>query len=161
MYGTTRCSAKGSKVIIKMNENTEYRGYFFTNMYLSDKQCGIQCAHCIGRMARAPTGIFNEWIHEHETIILLNGGNSEDLDRLYDQLLELTNNLLYDEYKRLPVARFHEDKKSLNEATTCVGIVLPDSVYNRVTGYDFGCVFDSHSTTETKLKMLISKYRLV
>lgn len=143
-----------------MHKTRAYRGYFFTNMYLSDKQCGIQAAHAVGRMARAKTGIFDEWIHEHETIILLNGGNSEDLDQLYDRLLELTNNLIYDEYRRLPVVRFHEDKKSLNEATTCVGIVLPDSVYN-YNGISCGEKEHEQTAKEVLLNGLISKYRLV
>lgn len=155
-----------------MHENRAYRGYFFTNMYLSAVQCGIQAAHCVGRMAREPNIIFSEWIHNHETIILLNGGNCEDLDSLYDQLLSLTNNLHYDGYKPLPVARFCEDKKSLNEATTCVGIILPDSVYNLDVSYTdfwirniFGESYEESTACfiqkERDLKALIAKYHLV
>jgi len=143
-----------------MNENRKYRGYFFTNMYLSTIQAGIQCAHAIGRMAREYNYIFNEWIENHETIILLNGGNCTDLDDLYDTLSRLIKDLNYDDSNPLPLVRFHEDKRSLNEATTCVGIILPDSIYDRNPGENFG-LDDEIDEIEAEIYDLISKYQLV
>lgn len=118
---------------MKTNEN--YRGYFFGNFYLSSIQQGIQAAHVIQEMTKkyeplrystnAATEIFRDWCFEDKTMILLNGGMHQSLYEVYSRLLEMTNR-----GTDYPVALFNEERAALNETITCVGIVLPKSVYN-------------------------------
>lgn len=120
-----------------MVQKTEYRLYSFSNYYLSSLQKGLQTAHLVEELNLKYTltgaigwrslsndfktmyNILQEWGKYHKTIIILNGGNSENLQSIYDNLLQLGNQL------SLPVAKFNEDEKSLNNALTCVGIVVP------------------------------------
>lgn len=123
--------------------NTELRLYTFTNFYLSQIQIGIQSAHLIGELfndyvldQKTPPGkattlyqrIKNEmlvdWSLHHKTMIVLNGGNSLMLTNLYEELMILGDKL------NLPVSKFHEDEQSLNNALTCVGLIIPDFLYD-------------------------------
>lgn len=101
------------------------RFYSFTNAnYMSQLQLGLQTAHCVAEMSyRHPehTSMYSIWAEHHKTMVILNGGNCADLEDLYNFLNDLDN--------PYPFAKFHEDKASLNEAITCVGIVLPEEVY--------------------------------
>ena len=111
------------------------RLYSFTNMYTNGIHAGIQTAHMLHEMFRyydttSPwkrrcRDTLNAWADGHKTIIVLNGGNVASLESTHHELLRLTKggNLPY------PVAKFHEDRESLNCALTCVGIVVPESVY--------------------------------
>jgi hypothetical protein len=131
------------------------RGYFFTNMYLSAIQKGIQTAHCATALfgnafkhtADERTGsqeILVEYANEHMTKIVLDGGNSKMLQEVHDRLVAIAQSTYYHEIKSAvkneklfdlwlhdwyPFAKFHEDEQSLNGALTCVGLVLPESIY--------------------------------
>lgn len=100
------------------------RAYFLTNMYLSPIQRGIQSAHCLhdmfvtyGRDEGGATSLLWTWSSAHKTMIVLNGGTSEDLQELFDFLMNDRNDLF--EY---PFGNFHEP--GIGGALTCVGIVL-------------------------------------
>lgn len=106
------------------------RYYGLTNFYLSSIQQGIQNAHCIVEMAIEwgfgltirPQGVmFRDWAENHKTMVLLNGGNQSALEDF---------RLFFDTSSN-PFAwgSFCEDNQSLNNALTCVGIVLPERVY--------------------------------
>jgi len=114
------------------------RAYFFGNMYLSSIQQGIQAQHCTTNMfkkyfprpdvageccfdASEQSVQLMEWAHDHETDILLNGGYSENLHALHDALEDNDNPYAY--------AKFHEANESLNNALTCVSIILPEEIY--------------------------------
>jgi hypothetical protein len=103
------------------------RFYSFTNAnYMSQLQLGLQTAHCVAELAIKYTGCpgiwdFEKWAQEHKTIVILNGGNCADLSDLREFLTEVDN--------QHPFAVFHEDEASLNNAITCVGIILPEEVY--------------------------------
>lgn len=104
------------------------RAYFFCNFYLSNIQKGIQSAHCIVDLIykyRESSSDFrlqiNHWCIEHKTMILLNGGNQESLFDLFTFLISPEN--------PYPFEKFHEDGPSLNGALTCVGIILPEKIY--------------------------------
>lgn len=106
------------------------RAYFIGNMYLSSIQQGIQAAHVVGEMtARYCFGdfindqseMYEEWIKEHKTMILLNGGYQ-------DELIEF-HRFLDDDRNPFPFARFKEEAASLNAAWTSVGIIIPEQVY--------------------------------
>lgn len=116
------------------------RFYTFCNYYISSIQQGIQTAHAVHE-------IFNKYVVEmmikphpwsldevdnqrrlvdwslnHKTIITLNGGNCDDLSELLK--------FFEDDSNPFPYVYFEEDKASLNSAITCVGIVLPEEIYN-------------------------------
>lgn len=161
-----------------MNQTVEYRAYFFVNMYLSSLQCGLQAGHAIAEMftlyhnvkklnedwaITAANTLYN-WAEYHKTIIILNGGNHEDLGQLYSNIGYIAASL------KLPYINFHEDENSLNGAATCVGIILPNSIYelkkqkvSAATNDEIWCNADgtiSGNILGCQLVEIISKYHL-
>ena len=115
------------------------RGYFFGNMYLSSIQQGIQAKHCGDEMVvkYAPrlnneglweaTDIdrYNQllaYLTDHKTVICLNAGYSSTLHEIYAALNDAEN--------PYPFNKFHESEEALDGALTCVGIVVPDAIYD-------------------------------
>lgn len=122
------------------------RAYFFGNFYLSSIQQGIQALHCTANMFvkynKLPHNVCKDvvfdWADNFKTTILLNGGNSADLQELLD---------IFKDQDDFPWAYFNEDKDSLNSALTCIGIIIPESIYRtadflrkggKVSGEDSG-----------------------
>lgn len=110
-----------------------YRAYFFTNMYISSIQCGIQSGHVIGELGvkywddKTKVGdIFRDWVTNDKTMIVLNGGYSITLEEIY-RLLDTQNN-----EHNYPFAKFNESEEALNSAITCVGIILPEHIWDNV-----------------------------
>lgn len=105
------------------------RFYAFSHFMLSPIQQGIQSAHCLADMFlkyQSPTEQYFsmcEWARNHKTMIILNGGNSADLNELYLTLRTLSSEFI------LPFECFHEDEQSLNGAMTCVGAIVHPRVY--------------------------------
>jgi hypothetical protein len=99
------------------------RGYFITNMYLSSIQHGIQAAHCLQEINNNFPGneILTVWAENHKTMYVLNGGTSEQMHGLLWLFKHSSNNL--------PWATFNEP--SLDNALTCIGIIVPDYIYDR------------------------------
>ena len=103
------------------------RFYSFTNAnYMNQLQLGLQTAHCVADMAtkylvHVDNEAYNDWAVNHKTIIILNGGNCAMLNELYNFMDDLRN--------PYPYTKFNEDEQSLAGAITCVGIVLPEEVY--------------------------------
>ena len=110
------------------------RAYFVGNMYLSSIAQGIQAAHVLGEMFdkyqhsanqfqddTIQTQYLYEWVDLHKTMILLNGGYSENLHKLYE--------FFSSEENPYPFAKFHEGQDALDGALTSVGIILPDKIY--------------------------------
>ena len=103
------------------------RLYTFTNTYLSSIQKAIQTTHCAVEMAfnwlpiKEQWDQYQCWATRHKTLIVLDGGNQFDLKELL-YFFDNTKN-------RYPYAGFREDEQSLNGCLTCVGIVLPASIY--------------------------------
>lgn len=104
------------------------RAYFWGNYYLSQIQQGIQALHCVVDIqykykyesSTIPVMI-NDWATNHKTVILLNGGNQKGLMDIHNFLA--TNENPY------PYGYFCEDEMSLNDCLTCVGIILPEKIY--------------------------------
>jgi hypothetical protein len=92
-------------------------------MYLSSIQQGIQAFHCLGEMTLNYTcnNVFEDWLEKHKTLVCLNGGNNASLNEFYNLICD---NPLY------PVAKFHEDEQSMGGMLTCVGIIVPEKIYN-------------------------------
>lgn len=134
------------------------RAYFWCNYYLSSIQQGIQSAHCLAEMmittepGHKQTQL-HDWATNYKTLIVLNGGNSAQLAELFNDIQNFGVLL------NLPVAKFSEDEQSLNSALTCVGMIVPESVY--------GLSDDPNSedplnwfSPERRLNGLISQYPL-
>jgi hypothetical protein len=109
----------------------EYRLYTFGNFYLSSIQQGIQAAHALGEMAikypvtcyEGSTTVFHEWLNNHKTMICKNGGAEAQLQEIKQWLLSADG--VY-----LPWGFFHEEEPALNNALTCVAIVVPDRIWD-------------------------------
>lgn len=130
-----------------MTKPIEYRGYFFTNsQMISPLQQGLQTAHTVaemftlyGDMAKLDTaastlgsdllGVLTDWARAHKTIIILNGGNCASLKRLSNEIYSLASEL------KLPWGMFYEDEETLNNAITCVGIIVPSYIYHMEPKY--------------------------
>ena len=100
------------------------RFYAAGNMYLSSIQQGIQAFHCLGEMVSnrgAEIGMVDEWLHNHKTLICLNGGNNAKLEDTWE--------FLNDPQNVYPYAKFHEDEQSMGGMLTCVGIIVPKEIY--------------------------------
>lgn len=137
------------------------RFYSLVNYYLSDLQRGLQTAHAVSEMLVDPNicshkmSKYKDWAKNHKTIIILNGGNSKQLQETYDQLMPLCNSA------GLPITKFHEDEQSLNNALTCVGMVLPEYVYGRQIGcYDGPGSEHVTYSPEQQIFDIVSKFRL-
>lgn len=115
------------------------RLYTFTNLYLSSIQNGIQTGHVIHEMfvKYAPKFIHDsnvnlthdsemydmiyDWAENHKTMILLNGGYSDNLRELMLRFGQNEN--------PFPWEYFREGQDALDSALTCVGIILPEKIY--------------------------------
>lgn len=145
------------------------RFYGFGNYYLSSLQQGLQSAHAVGELfvkydqhSEQNTMVF-DWAKEHKTMVLLNGGNSADLEAIHQNF-----EILEDLGMTLPFAKFHEDDVSLNNALTYVGIIVPEKIYTMASEvrqmrnvevmeyFDFNNVQD----WERQLIFILNSYRL-
>jgi len=102
-------------------------------MYLSSLQVGLQSAHVIGDMFvkyehtntknnhLEKKSMLFDWAEHHKTMILLNGGYSENLYMWIDFLKMEDNNF--------PWTFFRESEEALDSALTSVGIILPERIY--------------------------------
>ena len=102
------------------------RAYFFGNMYLSSIQQGIQAAHAVADMFVKYDGQdemveLKNWAYDHKTMILLNGGYSENIRALVEFFDSPEN--------PYPWVPFFEGQDALDGALTTVGIVLPEKIY--------------------------------
>lgn len=100
------------------------RAYFFGNMYLSSIQQGIQAAHVVAEMFVKYHGIHPmllDWATIHKTMILLNGGYSNELHRLHGVFASNEN--------PFPYAAFYESEAALDGAITSLGIILPEYIW--------------------------------
>ena len=109
------------------------RAYYFGNMYLSSIQQGIQAAHVTHELflkyqfdetldhTNVTLETLYKWAGDHKTMILLNGGYSDNLRKLINTFSNRQN--------PYPWAYFNEGQDSLDGALTCVGIVLPETIY--------------------------------
>lgn len=109
------------------------RFYGFGNYYLSALQQGLQSAHLVGDLSVQSVSkgkvtkkgkTFFKWASKHKTMVLLNGGNSSNLQAIFDNFKLMEENGM-----NLPFAKFHEDQQSLGEALTYVGIIVEEKYY--------------------------------
>jgi len=154
-----------------MKSTSALRFYTFVNFYLSSLQQGLQSGHCIHELflkyrpedsddtnefAPAPKSSKEEervydWAEYHKTMIILNGGAHEDILAKYEFLENNAAELSFP----APYDAFCEDQYSLGGLMTCVGIVVPEEIFDAVnyrtaqTAYPnainvLGSVFDDY-----------------
>ncbi len=99
------------------------RAYFFGNLYLSSIQQGIQALHTTAEMfLNDPNSEdLREWADNHKTVILLNAGYSQTIHDIAEGFAADENPFTW--------AMFHESAEALGAAVTCVGIILPEGIY--------------------------------
>lgn len=134
------------------------RLYTFCNYYLSSIQQGIQTAHVVHELFNkydeySPQSVsLKEWSKNHKTIIVLNGGNSSMLREIYE--------LLHSHRNPFPYVKFHEDEESLNSVLTCVGVVLPEKIYNTAsitrTSDDLSLINSVHGCDEFEFDLIVA-----
>ncbi len=104
------------------------RAYYFGNMYLSSIQQGIQALHATHEIYERYRGDHDkglqikEWATYHKTVVLLNAGYGEEIHDLVRFFHSVEN--------EFPWAPFSEEEASLSGAITCVGILLPQRIYD-------------------------------
>lgn len=133
------------------------RLYSITNMYTPGIHAGIQTAHALHSMFRTSTftteqlETLHDWADNHKTIIVLNGGYHENIERLMEELWVLGRKL------ELPTGEFYESKAALNGAATAVCIVVPSCIYDRK---DEDEALDMLTEEELELYRIIKSYPL-
>lgn len=101
------------------------RLYSVTNMYMSGIHAGIQTQHSTGelfakyREDSVQKHTIFEWVDDHKTTIVLNGGMHQDLVALFELLEDWEN---HDKDEVIPFAPFYEP--GVNNALTSISIVM-------------------------------------
>ena len=110
-----------------------YRLYSFVNYYLSHIQAGLQTAHLVSdlfvkyhKKDHTEHKIFKEWAKNNKTIIILKGGNNENIQQTYLTLCKFYGS---ESSCPLPVECFHEDAQSLGGLMTCCGVIIPKELF--------------------------------
>ncbi len=103
------------------------RAYFWGNYYLSPIQQGIQSLHCLSEMyikylpQADEAGPLYDWACNHKTVVILNAGESDSIIKIRDMMGRPDN--------PYPWSTWDESVSALNGATTSVGIILPERIY--------------------------------
>ncbi|EBS4516692.1 hypothetical protein DQT32_04690 [Salmonella enterica subsp. enterica serovar Braenderup] len=101
------------------------RLYSVTNMYMAGIHAGIQTQHSTGelfakyRKDSVQNNTIFEWVIDHKTTIVLNGGMHQDLVTVLNLLEEWEK---HDENEVIPFAPFYEP--GVNNALTSISIVM-------------------------------------
>ena len=116
---------------------SNYRFYTFINFYLSSIQQGIQSAHLVSELfakysiISLEREVIQTWAQRDKTIIVLNGGTTENLT------LDIKSAYEYSKLNRefcTPCVEFYEDEKSLGiydkGILTGFGIVVPEEMWD-------------------------------
>lgn len=114
-----------------MNQDLEYRMYFFVPYNISDIQKGIQAGHCAEQYARKYRNkeVWEKYVRKYKTWIILNGGTTNgtmDADGIPQGTLnQILISLIENE---IPSASFYEP--DLNHALTAVCFLASEIVYD-------------------------------
>ncbi len=109
------------------------RFYAWGNMYLASIQQGIQALHLTSELYQKYSypcdnldqmHMLYDWGRDHKTVIVLNGGESTGLK-------DIANQFRVDE-NPYPWTQWYESQDALNDALTCVGIVVPTAIVEAV-----------------------------
>lgn len=124
--------------------NTTYSAYIWVNnLYMNQKQWGIQTAHCISDMSRHSFGkeVYDEWADSHKTIIMFEGTKSGRIRRIFEIIKYVADSLNCVGIE-IPHTIFREDEESLDGATTACGFIIP----NVIRDFTWDSYFDRDNT---------------
>ena len=136
--------------------------YCFHNWYLGGNQPGIQSLHSAARLfvKYQPTleedpmvEMLYDWATNHETAVILNGGDRHNLNRIYELISGIN---------KYPFAAFVED--GVCDSISNISLVLPTELCEEVQKYrDDECsLFNLELDTDViELVKLIAKSRLM
>ena len=113
----------------------ELRMYFFTVSSLKGIAQGIQCGHALGRYClrygrNDPNHIVWDFVNNHETWIILNGGTTNE-QRDFDGIPMGTMNQLADDLLKNDIQFSYFLEPDLNNALTSLCIICDERVFNR------------------------------
>lgn len=116
----------------------EKRMYFFVPYNISEIQKGIQCGHAALRYARLFSDNPEVWdfVDNHETWIILNGGTTND-QRDFDGKPLGTLNQIGDELNENDIMFSYFIEPDLNNALTALCFICDERVFNREDYPDF------------------------
>jgi len=111
------------------------RAFYFGNMYLSSIQQGVQALHVTTKLLLKYVTVTEDyeltadpkrimawqWAENHDTVVLLNAGYSENIRNLIEFFDNPEN--------PYPWSEFYEGGDALDGALTDVGIILPEKIY--------------------------------
>lgn len=120
------------------NKELELRMYFFVPYNISPIQQAIQAGHAALEYARkyGDTELFKEFVDNHKTWIILNGGTT-NAQRDFEGISQGTLNQFGDQLmdNQIELAWFHEP--DLNDALTALCFIVEERVFNREDYPDF------------------------
>lgn len=121
-----------------IDKELELRMYFLTIYQLTGIQQGIQCGHSALEYAYkyGQTELFKEFVLQHKTWIILNGGTTND-QRDFEGISQGTLNQIGDQLMEndIDIAWFREP--DLNDALTSLCFIADERVFNRKDYPDF------------------------
>lgn len=111
----------------------QYRMYVFVERHLSPIDKGIQASHAVIELYNEAklwnktkeSIIFDKWAHFDKTLILLDGGNVNDLNNLSEYLSE--NGIHYGAFA----------EEDLDNILTAVAVVVDERIFNKKDYPDF------------------------
>lgn len=127
------------------------RLYFFSNLYISPMQHGIQGIHSLGKLMmefalgdhprKDEAGqVLHSYFQDHGTVIVLNGGYASTLQEIHDRLGDIAADWPANipNMGLLMHAKFHEEEAALAGALTSVAVLVPECSYfdGRTPGRD-------------------------
>jgi len=130
------------------------RAYFFVPYNISEMQCGIQGIHTAFRYGRkfAEDETLKNFVDNHETVIMLNGGTTND-ERDFEGFVAGTLNQIGDQLseKNIPFTYFIEP--DLNHALTALCFLADERVFNKKDYPDLSdYLYGLHPFTSTDME---------
>lgn len=119
----------------------EYRAYFLVPYNISPIQHGIQAGHALGRYALKygrynPDHVVWEFLENHETWIILNGGTTND-QRDLDAVPLGTLNVFGDQLREMDIPFSYFNEPDLNNALSALCVIVDERVFNYEDYPDF------------------------
>ena len=114
-----------------MEKNLELRMYFFTVSSLKGISQGIMCGHAALEYANkfGDTELFRDFVNNHKTWIILNGGTTND-ERDFEMIPAGSLNQIGDQLNDNNIEFSYFIEPDLNDALTAVCFICDERVFN-------------------------------
>jgi hypothetical protein len=140
----------------------ELRMYFLTMYNISDIQKGIQCGHAALEYALKykDDEIFNEFVKNHKTWIILNGGVSKNSKSIYENSNQnsigtMESSLILLNLNGIKTAEFYEP--DLNNSLSSICFIVDERVFNKTLYPDYEMIVTNPLPYETWLNSIGGK----